>query len=96
MFLLEFFLSKYFNNFTIFSDITTPAINKIRISNLVFDDGTVQNITGPKEFMNAVTVLGDLKVDLFNGFNITKELRNKLQDNEGNVTINGSIVSNFS
>lgn len=79
----------------IFSDITTPAINKIRISNLVFDDGTVQNITGPKEFMNDVTVLGDLKVELFNGFNIIKELTNKLQDNEGNVTINGNLVSNF-
>lgn len=75
------------------SDITTPTINKIRISNLVFDDGNIQTIIGPKHFKNDVIISGDATVELINGINITKEFENSLHGSGNAVNINGNIVS---
>lgn len=60
---------------------------------MVFDDGTLQNISGAKLFRNKVKILGNLTVDLLNGYNITEEFGNVLSNYGNTSVINASIVS---
>lgn len=67
------------------------SLNNIHINDVVVDDG-VQTITGLKQFVASPDILGNIKVSLLNGYNITQEFENSLLL-KNDARLKNSVVS---
>lgn len=72
--------------------MTTPAINHVKIEDIVVD-GSLQNIEGEKTFLTDVSINGAISIEDINGLDLSKFYSDSVftdrdDDINGSVTIN--------
>lgn len=77
----------------IIANVDAPTINDIDIEDVVFDTG-VQNVRGPKYFLQDVIVEGGLEVEILNGRNLRQDYEQSILLGEPVTRIQGNFVSN--